>query len=129
MQVFVPYPSPIDVAKCLDPKRIRKQIIECDQILAAINGKSQAWKNYPVVKMYKPYKSWLIRYRACLSELDPMWAKIWSRHADRVRPPFLTESFCDQHKRACTPRLRSCIRSSLSMALLTRTGMWLMESW
>lgn len=99
MQVFVPYPSPIDVAKCLDPKRLKKQIIECDQILAAINEKSQAWKNHPVVKMYKPYKSWLICYRACLSELAPMWAKIWSRQAESVRPPFLTESFCDQHKR------------------------------
>ena len=99
MQVFVPYPSPIDVAKCLDPKRLRKQIIECDQIIAAITGKSQAWKNHPVVKMYKPYKSWLIRYRACLSELDPMWAKIWSRQADIARPPFLTDDFCDQHKR------------------------------
>lgn len=101
MQVFVPYPSPIDTAMAMsnDKLRLRKQVLECDQILAAINGKSQAWKNHPVVKMYKPYKSWLIRYKACLSELDPMWAKIWSRHADRVRPPFLTESFCDQHKR------------------------------
>ena len=62
MQVFVPYPSPIDVAKCLDPKRLRKQIIECDQILKAIYGQSEAWKNHPVVKMYRPHAQFLAAY-------------------------------------------------------------------
>ena len=36
MQIFIPYPSPIDVAKCLDPRRLNKQILECDQIMKAI---------------------------------------------------------------------------------------------
>ncbi len=104
MQVFVPYPSPIDVAKCLDPKRLRKQIIECDQILAAIDGRSQAWMNHPVVIMYSPYRKWLYRYEKCLSRFELFdrlmdSADDWSEVADRIRPPFLTESFCDQHKR------------------------------
>ena len=102
MQVFVPYPSPIDVAKCLDPKRLRKQIIECDQILAAIEGRSEAWKNHSVVKMYGPYIYWLRCYRACLlrfAEGTSDLAALWSRRADSTRPPFLTDSLCDQHKR------------------------------
>ena len=102
MQVFVPYPSPIDVAKCLDPKRLRKQIIECDQILAAINGESQAWKNHPVVKMYSDYAAWLWYYRGVLeaySRRNIRKAYEASRNAYIVRPPFLTSDFCDQHKR------------------------------
>ena len=100
MQVFVPYPSPIEVARCLDPKRLRKQIIECNQILSAIDGKSEAWKNHPVVKMYKPYRSWLVRYKAALVLSDSITeGPLWSKLAERVKPPFLTPDLCDQHKR------------------------------
>lgn len=44
MQVFTPYPSPLATAKAMinDPRRYSKQIIECQQILDAISGKSQA---------------------------------------------------------------------------------------
>lgn len=105
MQVFVPYPSPIDVAKCLDPKRLRKQIIECDQILKAIRGESEAWKNHPVVKMYakRPYNiQWLQHYQDCLLQYlwgNEGWAYQASIRAEKFRPPFLTSDFCDQHKR------------------------------
>ena len=103
MQVFVPYPSPIDVAKCLDPKRLKKQVIECDQILKAITGESKAWKNHPVVKMYSEHSSWLWYYRETLdAHLKKCFtlAKQYSHQCDAyLPPPFLTESFCDQHKR------------------------------
>lgn len=103
MQVFVPYPSPIDVAKCLDPKRLRKQIIECDQILKTIRGQSVAWKNHPVVKMYFDYGAWLWYYLETLDAYTQeclTLAKQYSYQCDAYfRPPFLTESFCDQHKR------------------------------
>ena len=103
MQEFVPYPSPIDVARCLDPKRLRKQFIECDQILKAIKGESQAWKNHPVVKMYLRHSSWLESYRDCLyyfQDGDIDWAQDRSDYAEQLfRPPFLTTDFCDQHKR------------------------------
>lgn len=102
MQVFVPYPSPIDVAKCLDPRRLRKQIIECDQILQAISGESQAWKNHPVVKMYLGYVRWLCAYSDCLYAYNDGQEELASRlsdTADKIRPPFLTEDLCDQHKR------------------------------
>lgn len=102
MQVFVPYPSPIDVAKCLDKKRLRKQIIECDQILKAIYGQSEAWKNHPVVKMYRPHVQFLAAYADTLWTFEQnclYWTEGLSELADSYRPPFLTSDFCDQHKR------------------------------
>lgn len=102
MQVFVPYPSPIEVAKCIDIHRLRKQILECNQILASIRGETVAWKNHPVSKMYSHYSLWLTRYRFCLLRFAQGAienANCWSELADMVRPPFLTEEFCDQHKR------------------------------
>ena len=102
MQVFVPYPSPIDVAKCLDRRRLLKQEIECTQIAKANNGESGAWKNHPVTKMYKQYETWLLYYRACIIRyIEERYddAQLWSDRADRIRPPFLTSDFCDQHKR------------------------------
>lgn len=102
MQVFVPYPSPIDVAKCLDKRRMNKQIIECNDILWAIEGLRNGWKNHPVTKMYSPYYSWLHDYTIALQyfhdgNID--MANYWSLCADGCCPPFLTEEFCDQHKR------------------------------
>jgi hypothetical protein len=38
MQVFI-IGTPLETAKVLDNKRLNKQIIECGQILDAINGK------------------------------------------------------------------------------------------
>lgn len=113
MQVFVPYPEPFKVAQCLDKRRLRKQIIECKQILDAIDGVGKGWLNHPVTKMYKPYRLWLYYYTQCLecyirylkandgrtqsSELIQF--VLWSEKADKIRPPFLTEEFCNQHKR------------------------------
>lgn len=103
MQVFVPYPSPIDVAKCLDRRRLRKQIVECDQILEAIAGESQAWKNHPVVKMYFNNPGWLWYYRETLESYMMgllTLAKQYSSQCDYYfRPSFLTKDLCDQHKR------------------------------
>ena len=102
MQVFVPYPSPIDVAKCLDNRRLRKQIIECDQILAAINGESKGWLHHPIAKMYQEHRIWLDLYRRCLvaysrGQIDE--ALVHNADAFDYEPPFLTGELCDQHKR------------------------------
>lgn len=102
MQVFVCYPEPIKVAQCLDSKRLNKQIIECRQILDAIDGKGKGWFNHPVTKMYRSHRKWLYDYTNCLEcyrkGLTGL-AEIWSFWADNIRPPFLTEDFCNQHKR------------------------------
>lgn len=116
MNVFVPYPSPLDCAKALyGDLRFNKQIVECKQILNAIDGVGRGWFNHPVVKMYKPYREWLMKYALCLQEYrnyeryyhtdcyssgrSKGKAIIYSVEADKIRPPFLTEEFCDQHKR------------------------------
>lgn len=115
MQIFCPYPSPLECAKALwnDRLRYNKQIIECKQILDAIEGVGKGWFNHPVVKMYKNYKVWLTCYMLCLTyyrlyqksvnEMDKKSlytsAEIFNNRADQIRPPFLTEEFCDQHKR------------------------------
>lgn len=102
MQVFTPYPEPFKTADCLDSRRLNKQIIECRQILAAIKGESNAWKNHPVVKQYRTHTEYLEYYMKCLecfkySQLPQ--ADYYSYMAMKYKPEFLTTEFCDQHKR------------------------------
>ena len=52
MQIFLPYKNVFETAKCLDNRRLNKQITECNQILDAIDG-AKAWCNHPITKMYK----------------------------------------------------------------------------
>lgn len=115
MQVFVPYAEPIKVAECLDGLRLRKQLIENKQILDAIDGVGKGWFNHPVTKMYEPYREWLYNYTNCLqeyykakqyygedSESYSFYCRMaihYSKEADKIRPLFLTEEFCNQHKR------------------------------
>ena len=65
MQVFI-IGSVIETAKCLDKRRLNKQIVECHQILDAIRGKKDGWKNHPCVLQYKNDISWLEEYTRCL---------------------------------------------------------------
>ena len=103
MQVFVPYQSPIDVARCLDKRRLHKQVVECDQILKAITGQSAGWRNHPIVKMYFKHTAWLWYYRETLDAYNKgcmRLAKQYSRQCDTYfRPEFLTQRFCNQHRR------------------------------
>ena len=114
MQVFVPFQSPFAVAMCLDTRRLNKQIIECQQILNAIDGKTTAWSNHPAVKMYRRYREWLYNYALCLQEYrnyekyhTDVFSRIVSRNnsikyswrANKIRPPFLVKEFCNQHRR------------------------------
>lgn len=102
MQVFVPYADPYQTAECLDRQRRLKQLTEAVQILDAIDGKSAGWRNHPATKMYAPYREWLFRYKECFNEWlsgNTVKAKWWSNHANLLRPPFMTDEFCDQHKR------------------------------
>lgn len=104
MQVFIPYKSPLKVAKCLDPKRLNKQIIECQQILNAINGVSNAWFNHPIVKMYssKNDKEWLKIYMLCLKayqEDNVHNAEGFDLLSYTYTPKWMTKELCDQHKK------------------------------
>lgn len=121
MQVFVPDSDPLNVAMILwrDQRRYNKQIIECRQIISAIKGETKAWSNHPVVKMYKPHLKWLECYMNCLENFRnarnyankhkgeglnlnvkcDLATLRYARDANKCTPEFLTEDFCDQHRR------------------------------
>ena len=101
MQVFI-IGTPFETAQALDKRRLRKQIIECAQILKAIRGDSKAWANHPCVKMYREYWEWLCHYQMALGyyiEGDDRASCRWSGYADRFRPPFHTQEYFGQMKR------------------------------
>lgn len=108
MNVFIPYKSPLDCAKALyGDKRFQKQIIECKQIIAAIDG-AKAWRNHPVSLMYKEHKEWLYNYMMCFSfyrkcmkgdKYAFKYCCYYDNEANKITPNFITTELCDQHKR------------------------------
>lgn len=68
MQTFLPYPDFEKSAGVLDSKRLGKQRVEAYTILRCLSG-LDAWRNHPVVKMWKGYEDALIMYmNACIDE-------------------------------------------------------------
>lgn len=101
MQVFI-IGSPLETAQALDKKRLNKQIVECKQILNAIEGKTKAWANHPCTIQYKEYTKWLIAYTHCLKSYfnnDIHNARIWNLYAIDLTPSFHTIAYLDQMKR------------------------------
>lgn len=102
MQVFV-VGSPLETAMALDKARLRKQIIECHQILAAIHGEGKGWIHHPVVLMYSEPNSvrWLQMYADILEGyLDgSMSLQMADREAKAITPAFHTPEFIKQMKR------------------------------
>lgn len=100
MQVFI-VGSPLETAMALDPKRLKKQIIEVWQILDALNG-AKAWSNHPCVLQYRGYEKWLEWYKLCLEWYvydDMNWVKSCSDVAETIKPPFHTQEYYNQMKR------------------------------
>ena len=87
----------------LDKARLRKQIIECHQILAAIHGEGKGWFHHPVVLMYSEPNSvrWLQTYADILEGyLDGSTELIEAdREARLITPKFHTTKFLNQMKR------------------------------
>ena len=100
MQVFI-VGSPLETAMALDPKRLNKQIIECGQILDALNG-AKAWSNHPCVLQYRGREEWLRAYKTCL-EWYVRGRKSLASHfsvlADEIRPKWHDQAYYDQMKR------------------------------
>lgn len=108
MQVFI-IGTPLETAKALDNLRLQKQIIECLQILDAIN---KDWIDDPCVILYKGHEEWLKFYLDCLVYYQSaLYEKNWtkqdslmiksqfcSRFAMDVRPPFHTQEYFNQMK-------------------------------
>lgn len=95
MQTFLPYPDFDETVQCLDWRRLGKQRVEADQILAIIDGRAARNKelklrqmiangehiraakyskrkighiNHPIIKMWRGYEDALIAYRNCCIE-------------------------------------------------------------
>lgn len=98
MQVFI-IGSPLETAKALDNLRLNKQIIECHQILDALNG-AKAWSNHPVVLQYRGYEEWLKLYTKVLEEYrNGNYSVAETIDSVIVPPPFHDEEFFNQMKR------------------------------
>jgi hypothetical protein len=90
MQTFLPFADFPMSARCLDNKRLNKQITEGYQILSALlkgrykqpGDRPIGWINHPAVKMWEGYEQALFKYiEACHKE--------WQR---RPRPAMLSVS-------------------------------------
>lgn len=74
VQTFLPYPSYVKSAACLDPTRLLNQRNEATVILNAVleqkyYGVSAAdvpWGNHPATRMWLDYPSALVRYAFCI---------------------------------------------------------------
>jgi hypothetical protein len=100
MQVFI-IGTPLETAMALDPLRLNKQIIECQQILDALNGK-KAWSRHPAVLQYRGHEEWLAAYALCLeafaSKRD-MEATIANAYAGMCTPEWHCEEYYINMKR------------------------------
>ena len=130
MQIFI-IGSPIEIAQALDKRRLNKQIIECGQILAAIEGTSKAWANHPCVLMYREHAYWLEIYMRVLSLYQKGiedGAILASYVADEFRPPFHTEAYFNQMKRGYSPRITSITSNGRTLVKAKSTGILWMAS-
>lgn len=62
MNLFLPEETIIESVKALDDLRLRKQILECEQMIKVALGVSRGYENHPVVAYYKPYPSFIAKY-------------------------------------------------------------------
>ena len=100
MQVFI-VGTPLETAKALDSLRLNKQIIECQQILDALNG-NKAWSNHPCTLQYREHQEWLKEYRKCLLAYlkgDVTKAGRYSYNSSKIKPNWHTEEYMTQMKR------------------------------
>lgn len=116
MQVFVPYANPTKTAKCLDNRRLNKQILECIQILSANTGIDVGWEipkyvyNHPNTILWKNPIFYIISYtfnllneyierqdkiHKCNSIMDKIWSKYDYEDSELKH---LTPEFCKKHQ-------------------------------
>ena len=103
MNVFI-VGSPLETAMAMkdDILRYNKQIIECKQMLNAIDGETKAWRNHPCTFQYERHHLWLEEYMLCLityKEGKNNRAELHNSIAEECKPPFHTEEFFNQMKR------------------------------
>jgi hypothetical protein len=68
MQTFLPYPDFVESARCLDSRRLNKQIQETRQILRHLLGElpfKGGFRNHPAVLQWAGYEEALKLYQNC----------------------------------------------------------------
>lgn len=83
MQTFLPFSNYELSIKCLDNSRLRKQGVECGQILNAIINKS-GWKFHPASRMFKNNTNSLVNYGliACIEARNRGFK--WQTNYDKI---------------------------------------------
>jgi hypothetical protein len=64
MNTFLPFEDYAKSAECLDSRRLRKQQVECKQIVEVLKDKGTGWKHHPAVLMWTGKTNSLIAYAA-----------------------------------------------------------------
>jgi len=74
----MPYPDFAESVRCLDDRRLNKQITEAIQILNAIHNPAYGWQNHPAVNMWRGYERALVGYtiHAC----GEWWVRGFTSH-------------------------------------------------
>lgn len=101
MQIFLISEKPIDTAMTLDPRRLNKQILECDWIINGWQNNTRASK-HPVAKMYKAHLEWVELYKKCLKawrDKCPDDVQRYSDEALKITPDFLCQEYFDNFKK------------------------------
>ena len=62
MQTFTTYSDLRESARCLDSKRLNKQLVETKQIYDTIVNNKKAWSNHPVVNLWRGCEAGLLLY-------------------------------------------------------------------
>jgi len=88
MQTFLPYADFRASARCLDTKRLNKQIVECQQLIRAVARKrlgiKAGWQYHPAARMWERYPLALQRYHnACVRV---WWDRGYDSHRALVLP-------------------------------------------
>lgn len=67
MNTFLPFPSLRESASCLDNKRLKNQLNECQAIKKALFG-GEAWAMHPATLMWKEHSDALSLYMVAVAE-------------------------------------------------------------
>lgn len=115
MQTFLPLPTFLESASCLDRQRLGKQRVECKQLLLALGvpvgentPKKSSWASHPAARMWRGHEGSLALYgwvvcrewkdRGYRDSLEPQFAAVM-KNRSLDPPPWLgREDFHASHR-------------------------------
>lgn len=115
MQTFLPSSDYYESARMLDYRRLGKQRVEVLQILRALMGKTNGWRNHPAVRMWRGYERELVTYGdaicsewiqrgykdTCRRKILELDLELEAQGVDFVDPPWLgSPEFHASHRAA-----------------------------